>query len=360
MIVLNNKHKLFTVINKKISQIKKQTPQIKKRIPQINKRIPQIKKQTPQKSPPNINQPVLPESIPTFTLLNINERVNFYLGKELLETTININDYNNIITAKQLDIIGDPLYAGRLHKLLTTTHNLHNKFAFLKGDISIPLNILTLCKNRCADNNGSVLLRSLNYNRHWDPYYNKPKDKPYDQKLNQVFWRGTSTGNENRLANRFHLVKRWFNKHTHINVGLSNICQGKHAYAKYVKNSCNITTFLNYKYILSVEGNDKDTGINWKLNSNSLVFMAKPRVTSWLMETTLIPNYHYILLKDDFSDLLDKMRWCNNNPVRCKQIVRNATEFMKQFSNIKKEEEIERTVINKYFTLLNKGVIPHI
>ena len=144
-------------------------------------------------------------------------------------------------------------------------------------------------------------------------------------------------------------------------MGLSNICQGKHAYAKYVKNECNITTFLNYKYILSVEGNDKDTGINWKLNSNSLVFMAKPRVTSWLMETTLIPNYHYILLKDDFSDLQDKMRWCNNHPSRCKQIVMNANEFMKQFSNIKKEEEIEKAVIKKYFTLLNnKGIIHHI
>ena len=28
---------------------------------------------------------------------------------------------------------------------------------------------------------------------------------------------------------------------------------------------------LAYKYILSVEGNDKDSGINWKLDSKSLV-----------------------------------------------------------------------------------------
>ena len=39
----------------------------------------------------------------------------------------------------------------------------------------------------------------------------------------------------------------------------------------------------------------------------------------------------------------------------------NANEFMKQFSNIKKEEEIEKAVIKKYFTLLNnKGIIHHI
>ena len=30
--------------------------------------------------------------------------------------------------------------------------------------------------------------------------------------------------------------------------------------------------------------------------------MAKPNVVSWLMEDTLIPDYHYVLLKYDFSD----------------------------------------------------------
>ena len=33
--------------------------------------------------------------------------------------------------------------------------------------------------------------------------------------------------------------------------------------------------FLKYKYILSVEGNDKDSGINWNLNSNSVVLMFR-------------------------------------------------------------------------------------
>jgi len=111
---------------------------------------------------------------------------------------------------------------------------------------------------------------------------------------------------------------------------------------------------LKYKYILSVEGNDKDSGINWKLNSNSLVLMAKPRVTSWLMETTLIPNYHYVLLKDDFSDLLEKVIWCHNHPNECKQIVKNANEFMKQFANPIMEQQIEEAVINKYFQLTNQ------
>ena len=37
-----------------------------------------------------------------------------------------------------------------------------------------------------------------------------------------------------------------------------------------------------------------------------------------------------------------------------KQIVRNARNFMKQFSNAEQEEKIEMAVINKYFEILKK------
>jgi len=106
---------------------------------------------------------------------------------------------------------------------------------------------------------------------------------------------------------------------------------------------------LNYKYLLSVEGNDKDSGLQWKLNSNSLVMMARPICTSWLMESTLIPDYHYILLKDDFSDLVEKIIWCNAHPNECKEIINHANQFMMQFANEKIEQFIENEVIKEYF-----------
>ena len=127
------------------------------------------------------------------------------------------------------------------------------------------------------------------------------------------------------------MVKNWFQKNININVGFSKICQGKEAYIDYVKNQMSVIEMLQYKYILSVQGNDKDSGLNWKLNSNSLILMTKPTVSSWLMETTLIPNVHYVLLKDDFSDLKEKFEWCEKNQEKCKQIIKNANTFMNQF-----------------------------
>lgn len=131
-------------------------------------------------------------------------------------------------------------------------------------------------------------------------------------------WRGVTTGSQLEPANRFDLVTKYF----------SAICNRKEKYSKYVKSKMTIHEMLKYKYIISVNGNDKDSGINWKLASNSVVFMAKPKYISWLMESELVPNYHYVLLDDDFSNLIEKLEWCNKHPEICKQIIKNAHDFM--------------------------------
>jgi len=282
--------------------------------------------------------------------MNYHERINFYLGEKLVNKEF--QDFEQKMSVNNLSS-HDDIYDNKLKLLLIKTNNQNKFFDYCHGDIEERHNtkVLTLCKNRCNGNSNSIILRCLEFFRHWDHYYMRPNDIPFENKKNIVFWRGTTTGQPNRHGNRFELVERWFNKTNHIDVGFSFICQGKENYQNYVKGSCDINSFLEHKYILSVEGNDKDSGINWKLNSNSLVLMSKPRVTSWLMETTLIPDYHYVLLKDDFSDLEEKMNWCNNNQDKCKEIIQNANTFMSQFSDKEKEEQLEIDVINKYFEL---------
>ena len=41
----------------------------------------------------------------------------------------------------------------------------------------------------------------------------------------------------------------------------------------------------------------------------------------------LIPNYHFIPIKEDFSDLIEKIEWANSNPIEVNQIIENATQF---------------------------------
>ena len=234
--------------------------------------------------------------------MDYNERINFYLGEKLVNKEF--EEFEKKITINNLS--NNDIYDKPLKMLLIKCNKQTKIFDYCGLDVVHKAHVLCFCKNRCTGNTDSVILRCLNFNRHWKSYYNKPKDIPFDKKKSQVFWRGTTTGETNRDGNRFKLIESWFNKNNNINIGFSFICQGKEKYKKYVKGECDVSKFLENKYIISVEGNDKDTGINWKLNSNSLVLMPKPRVTSWLMETTLIPDYHYVLLKDDFSDLEEK------------------------------------------------------
>jgi len=304
--------------------------------------------------------------------MNYKERLTFYLGTDKDKPHVDMNKYSIRDLTVNVNT-HDTVYDVPLGKLLVKTKNTDKRFSFARGDVisQDEQNNWTLSKNRCEGNTTSVLLRSFNIVRHWANYYNKPPDIPFQYKKNIVFWRGTTTGSSShrtslcrgaadhktswgpRTVNRFTMIEKWFNKTPEIDVGFSFIHKDwlKPNYQKYVKGFCNIQDFLRYKYILSIEGNDKDSGLNWKLNSNSVVLMARPRVTSWLMETTLVPNKHYILLKDDFSDLHERLQWCNNNQDKCIEIVKNANEFMNQFSNDANEQKLEIEVLNKYFEL---------
>ena len=289
--------------------------------------------------------------------MDYRERIKFYLGEQFTQEKFEVNKKmlnKNMLTPKKHDEGFNENYIYPLKLLIHKTHHSEKELASILGDVSGYTSPEELCKNRMAGCTDGVILRCLNCTRHWSLFYNKPKDIPFDQKKNIIFWRGTTTGQLDRIGNRFDLVKRWFNKNKHIDVGFSSICQNKDDFKNYVKGNCSPVDFLQYKYIISVEGNDKDSGINWKLNSNSLILMPKPLVTSWLMETTLIPNHHYVLLKDDFSDLEDKLNWCNNNQSKCKEIIKNANEYMSQFKDNEREEILEKEVISKYFDIVGK------
>ena len=271
----------------------------------------------------------------------MEDRINFYLGKLFFKQ---LNETEYIYSPNPTN---KNLYTKPVHDLLKKNNLSNRKYILHIGDNSKKQSPACLVKSR-FDSNHSVILRCINFDRHWYHYYHKPPDIPFGKKKNTVYWRGNTTGSPYKLANRFTLVKKWFH-HPDMDIGFSETCQEKDNYKQYVKGKGDIEDFLNYKYVLSVEGNDKDSGIQWKLNSNSLVMMAKPRCTSWLMETTLLPNYHYVLLKDDFSDLEEKVILCNQHPKECKQIIRNANQYMKQFSNEQLEQQIENAVIKEYF-----------
>ena len=276
-------------------------------------------------------------------------RINHYIGELSNKTLVQLKD---TICIEDLINMNYEQYDKRVQPLIDILKQNNyslNKFKFNFHDIDYSIDDYCFVKNRTIVDNKPIILRCINTQRHWEHYYCKPKDIMYEEKKPILFWRGTTTGEKANKGNRFDLIEKWYDKQKEIDIGFSKICQGKNNYEQYVKGKCDIGTFLKHKYILSVEGNDKDSGIQWKLNSNSVVFMTRPTKVSWLMEDKLIPNHHYVLIKDDFSDLFEKYKWCEENPESCIQIIKNANAYMSMFSDIQTEEWIEKQVLDEYF-----------
>ncbi len=237
-------------------------------------------------------------------------------------------------------------------------------FRLLVGDIQIdpPNGLVAFAKTRPKDSS-RLTIANLNRFRHWGTLNDFKDNLSLEEKLPYAIWRGTTTGT-NRLPKheqpRYKLASAWSHlEDPRIDVGYSFICQqgASHSemYKPHVKDRLSIEEMLQYKYIISVEGNDKDSGLQWKLYSNSVVLMQPPFFESWLREFQLQPYVHYVPLKDDYSDLLEKIEWCESHPELCKNISANATQWVQNFLDKEEEElKLQAKVVKAYYKAMPK------
>ena len=69
------------------------------------------------------------------------------------------------------------------------------------------------------------------------------------------------------------------------------------------------------------------------------------------MEGRLIPDYHYIEVKPDYSDLIEKIEYYIVHPSEAEAIIEHAHEWVKQFQNPRIELATQLAVAQKYFDL---------
>ena len=148
--------------------------------------------------------------------MNIKNRIKYYLGVNLFNSTPITIETDEKITSKDLltksneNNKSNILYDIPLYKILKRCDKLNAYFLRKFGDIANPINKYCFVKNRSVGEEKTIILKSLNKNRHWCNVYNKPNDIPFDKKKNKIIWRGTTTGNKERTGNRFLLVENFF------------------------------------------------------------------------------------------------------------------------------------------------------
>lgn len=212
------------------------------------------------------------------------------------------------------------------------------KANFLFGDITHIPDSPSLVKSRpISDHNNNSVLLKLNKVRHFIFVNDK---KPFEEKLNRLVGRGSIT-----QPHRIDFFKKYF---THSLCDIGQINTGTN-YDNWIKVRLTIPEQLNYKFILCLEGNDVASNLKWVMSSNSLAVMPKPKYETWFMEGKLIPDHHYVCIRDDYSNLEERMSYYINHPEEANTIIKNANAFVEQFKDKPREDVISLRVLEKYF-----------
>ena len=119
------------------------------------------------------------------------------------------------------------------------------------------------------------------------------------------------------------------------------------------KHGMSVCDQLKYRYIVIPEDNETAYNLKWIMSSNSIAVMPRPTTETWFMEGTLIPNYHYIEVKDDLSDIEEKLNYYSSHPDEAERIIKHANDYIGQFRNRRRERIISLLVLDRYFSITN-------
>ncbi len=266
----------------------------------------------------------------------LRQRVDYY----------NKNDSSFILTSPNLTQVsrfkktGGSAYYYDLLKVVKSFPQFAT-FKYVNGDvIDIPSEPSFLKSRPIEGNNANSVLLKLNAVRH---YFFVENDRPFLEKKDMLVWRGTGF-----RPNRRTLLVTHFNN-PRCNVGRIDTKDDDLEQLNYVTPSMTISEQLNYKFILSLEGMDVATNLKWIMSSNSLCFTPKLHFETWFMEGKLKPGFHFVEIKDDFSDLNEKMDYYLKYPQEAQAIINNAHQWVKQFQDLRRERLISLLVAQKYF-----------
>ncbi len=225
------------------------------------------------------------------------------------------------------------------------------RWQYLFGDITIIPPAPAVVKSRPieGENSNSVLL-NLDKVRH----FTFLKDRiPFRKKWDRAIFRGSVKGNPHRT--RFIDLYR---ENPRVDVA-DTVCgtanNGQEGDRRNLQPQISLYEHLKYKFILALEGNDVASNLKWIMSSNSLAVMPRPTYETWFMEGRLIPGYHYVEIKPDFSDLEEKMDYYIHHPEEAEAIIRQANAYVSQFRHPRRERYISLRVLERYFTMTGQN-----
>ncbi len=208
------------------------------------------------------------------------------------------------------------------------------------GDVTTVPATPSIVKSRPIDgDNANSVVLNLDKIRHFTFV---DDDIPFEAKLDQAIARGSMY-----QPHRVRFMEQYFGS-PYVDcgdVGKNPQCP------EWKAKKISIYAHLKHKFVMCLEGNDVASNLKWVMGSNSIAVMPRPRYETWFMEGRLIPNVHYIEIKDDYSDLPEKLEYYAKNLEASQAIIENAHAHVNQFFNPTVEALVSLDVLKKYFSL---------
>ena len=220
------------------------------------------------------------------------------------------------------------------------------KWILRHGDITYVPELPIVLKSRpISDDNQRSVMLNLDKVRH---FLFVDDQKAWRDKRDVAIFRGDlGILKENRNI----FMRRFADGQSAMVDAASTNCWEEHP--EWQKAKVTIGEHLDYKFIMSLEGNDVASNLKWVMSSNSIAVTPRLTCETWFMEGKLIPNYHYIEVNDDFSDLEERLTYYIDHPEEAEAIIRHAHEYVSQFHDKQRERLISLMVLKKYFEVTN-------
>lgn len=180
--------------------------------------------------------------------------------------------------------------------------------------------------------------RESGWHREIDTVNEKYLSVPWEKRKEKAFWRGTASDKNYTLDNystkpRFQISLLSTQHANFVDAGFCkappNISQTL-ADLNLLVGHTPVAGHLDYKYLPVLDGwMCTFPGFQWRLLSGSLSLKQESDEIQYFY-SALQPSKHYILIKNDMSDLLEKITWAIDHDHESRTIAENARSFALQ------------------------------
>uniref|UniRef100_A0A0C9QD62 KDELC1_0 protein n=1 Tax=Fopius arisanus TaxID=64838 RepID=A0A0C9QD62_9HYME len=149
---------------------------------------------------------------------------------------------------------------------------------------------------------------------------------PWKRKIEKIFWRGRDSRRE-----RLKLIEISRRHPELFNVSITNFFFFRDEISKYGpgQQAISFFDFFDYKYQLNIDGTVAAYRLPYLLAGDSSVFKQESKYYEYFYHH-LVPYEHYVPIKADLSDLVEKIQWAMNNDEETRKIARAGRELMRR------------------------------